>query len=217
MKNFLIFVLIVVLIVLLVIIGLKSCQNNNSDDGGILNLLPAESNVVIPDKIAIVQEIQKVGRLETAYANVDGVFTGERSQETLGGIFGEKLIFMAYAKVTAGIDLELLDSDDILIINSKSVKVFLPQAEIFDIVFDNNASYVVSRQTGLLSSVDSEMETQVRQEATKYLLQYGIDSGILPVAQQNAQVVISELLKKFGFEEIEFLSTDPSIEIKPIE
>jgi len=124
---------------------------------------------------------------------------------------------MAYAKVTAGIDLESFADDAVLVVNSQSVKIYLPQAEVFDIIIDNDKSYVVNRETGFLASVDPDMETQVRQGAQKSLLQNAIDAGIIPAAEQNAKIVLTDFLKKFGFTDIEFLDTDPNIETESLD
>ena len=214
LKSFFIMLLVIAVVVLVIIISFKSCGKDISS--GLLNLLPNETNSVIPDKMVIVQQMQQLGRLETCSVEIQGVFTGERNQDQLWGACGEKLVFMAYAKVTAGIDLESFANDSILVVNSQSVKIYLPQAEVFDIIIDNDQSYVVNRDTGFLANVDPDMETQVRQQAQKSLLQNAIDAGIIPAAEQNAKAVLGDFLKKFGFTDIEYLTTDPSVETKPI-
>ena len=51
---------------------------------------------------------------------------------------------------------------------------------------------------------DPNLETQVRQEAERQLLEAAMADGILRTAQQNAATTITSLLQGLGFEKIEF-------------
>jgi len=82
-KSFFIMLLIIAVLVLVVIISFKSCSKDI--DSGLLNLLPNETNSVTPDKVVIVEQMQQLGRLETAAVNIQGAFTGERNQDQLWG------------------------------------------------------------------------------------------------------------------------------------
>jgi hypothetical protein len=63
---------------------------------------------------------------------------------------------------------------------------------------------VYSRQTGLLVSVDPNLETQVRQEAERQLQQAALLDGILKTANTNARSTLTSLLQGLGFERVEF-------------
>jgi hypothetical protein len=63
---------------------------------------------------------------------------------------------------------------------------------------------VYSRQTGLLVPTDPNLETQVRAEAERQLLEAAIADGILRTAQQNATSTVTSFLKGLGFETIDF-------------
>jgi parvulin-like peptidyl-prolyl isomerase len=61
---------------------------------------------------------------------------------------------------------------------------------------------VYSRKTGLLVSVDPELESQVRLEAEGELLEEASRSGILVKAQENARSALTAMLLGLGFEKV---------------
>ena len=201
MKKTLLVLILVLAILVVILILFKSCNQNNS---GPLNLLPDQATTIIPDKVVIVNQIKAMARLETTSISFEKVIKAERGQEILFGIFGEKLTFIAFGEVVAGIDLSLINDDDIQITDAKSVKATLPRSEIFYTVIDNKKSYVVDRDTGLLAYVDHNLETQIRKEAQIQLQKDALDFGILIIADKNAQIFLKEFLNKLGFENIDF-------------
>jgi Protein of unknown function (DUF4230) len=68
---------------------------------------------------------------------------------------------------------------------------------------DSAKTRVYSRQTGLLVPTDPNLETQVRQEAERQLLEAAMADGILRNAQVNAASTVRSLLQGLGFEQIE--------------
>jgi hypothetical protein len=75
---------------------------------------------------------------------------------------------------------------------------------VFSTRIDSAKTRVYSRETGLLVPSDPNLETQVRQEAERQLLEAAMADGILRTAQQNAATTITSLLQGLGFEKIEF-------------
>jgi hypothetical protein len=135
------------------------------------------------------------------------VLTAEKDQDWFWGACGEKLVFLAYGQVIAGIDFEKIQEQDIQIVDPKTIKVHLPQAEIFNVVLDNEKSSVVDRDSGIFATVDPQLETRVRKKADEVLLQNAKDLGIIDIANKNAEIVVGELLRKFGFESVEFVDS----------
>jgi hypothetical protein len=62
---------------------------------------------------------------------------------------------------------------------------------------------VYSRDTGLFSSPDPNLESQVRQEAERQLQQAALQDGILNTAAENARNTITGMLQGFGFQQVE--------------
>jgi hypothetical protein len=55
----------------------------------------------------------------------------------------------------------------------------------------------------LFSSADPNLESEVREEAERQLLQAALQDGILKTAADNARSTVSGMLKGFGFREVD--------------
>ena len=168
--------------------------------------MPTPATVKI-DSTVIVQEIHKLSRLETAVVNSERIIPGERNRDKLWGVFGETMTFIAYGQVVAGVDLNNFTKNDILVIDSNSIEVKLPKAEIFNVIIDNQKSYVASRYKGPLASSDKDMESKVRQLAEIDCQNNALGQGILDKADANAKDTVSNLLLGFGFKVVSFISS----------
>lgn len=159
---------------------------------------------VLPDPVTIINQIRPLARLETIQYTVEKVITAEVGQGALAPLLGDRLLFVGHGYVTAGIDLEKLDSQD-LVFEAGVIKVRLPQAEIFDATLDNDKSYVYDRDTGLLRHSDKNLETIARQAAEDQIRQAALEDGILAQAQSNAESFVRSLLNKLGYSQVEFI------------
>ncbi len=162
---------------------------------------------ILPDPVTIVNQIRPLARLETIQYTVEKVITAEIGQGALAPLLGDKLLFVGHGYVTAGIDLEKLGSQD-LVIEGGVVKVRLPQAEIFDATLDNHKSYVYDRTTGLLTHGDINLETIARQAAEDQIEQAALDDGILAQAQANAESYLRSLLNRLGYNQVTFVQSE---------
>jgi len=95
-----------------------------------------------------------------------------------------------------------LQPGDVLV-QGQRVSIHLPAAEVFTTRIDNARTRVYSRDTGLFSSPDPNLESEVREEAERQLRQAALQDGILKTAADNARSTISGMLKGFGFHEVE--------------
>lgn len=160
---------------------------------------------VLPDPLVLVLEIRQLFRLETACLTLEKIVRGTRDNDRLGGVFGETILFVAVGQVVAGVDFDKLTDSDIEVISSDTVKVRLPQAEIFYVVIDNQKSYVAYRDKGVLAHFNFKLETVIRDKAQESLKKNAIESDIFNIANINAQENIRKLLEKFGLKKIEFI------------
>jgi len=152
----------------------------------------------------VVDRIQRLQRLETVVYTMDKLVTGEKENPVLPDFLtGDRLLMMVHGEVVAGIDFSYLKPEDVKV-NGKQVHLHLPTAQVFSTRLDSAKTRVYSRQTGLLVPTDPNLETQVRQEAERQLLEAALADGILRTAQQNASSTISSLLQGLGFEKIDF-------------
>ena len=158
---------------------------------------------ILPDPVTIINQIKPLARLETIQYTVEKVITAQVGQGSLAPLFGDKLLFVGHGYVTAGVDLNTISSQD-LVVGAGSIQMTLPPAEIFDATLDNDKSYVYDRVTGLLTHGDVNLETAARQEAEAQIRQAALDDGILAQAQANAESFLESLLNKLGYSRVSF-------------
>ena len=156
------------------------------------------------DQPTVVRQIQKLQRLETVSYTMDKIISGGHDNPLLPKfLVSDRLLLMVHGEVIAGVDLGKLQPSDVAVINRK-ISVHLPKAEILVTRLDNERTRVYSRDTGLFSSPDPNLETQVRQEAERQLQQAALQDGILKSADENARNSVQSILRGLGFDQIEF-------------
>ena len=184
--------------------AVQPVSDMTSDLGTQVAMILHPTPTVLPDPVTIINQIRPLARLETIQYTVEKVITAEVGQGVLAPLLGDRLLFVGHGYVTAGIDLEKLDSQD-LVFESGVIKVRLPQAEIFDATLDNEKSYVYDRDTGLLRHGDINLETVARQAAEDQIRQAALDDHILAQAQSNAESFLRSLLNKLGYLQVTFI------------
>jgi hypothetical protein len=161
-----------------------------------------------PSPSTIIRQIRSLSRLETASFTVEKVITAESGQDALAFLFGDRLLLVAHGQVIAGVDLEQMQDDAIIVTQDDRVIVAMPPAEVFVVTLDNEQSYVYDRETGFFG-LNSELETEARQAAEEEILTAALEGGILDMAEDNARAYLERLILGFGFREVIFLSDDP--------
>ncbi len=172
---------------------------------GIVNPTPT----IIPDPVTIILQVRNLSRLETASYTVEKVITAETGQGPFSFLFGDRLILVARGQVIAGVDLGKMEEGDILITEDGTVVVTLPPVEILVATLDNQKSYVVDRDTGLVGT-NPALETEARQAAEKEVLDAALEDGILDTAQRNAEIYVRQLIMALGFDEVIFAQAVPT-------
>jgi hypothetical protein len=152
----------------------------------------------------VVDRIQQLQRLETVVYTMDKVVSGAKENPIFPDFLaGDRLLLLVHGEVVAGIDFSTLKPGDVRV-DGRQIRLHLPQAQVFSTRLDSAKTRVYSRQTGLLVPTDPNLESQVRQEAERQLLEAALADGVLRTAQQNASSTITSLLQGLGFEKIEF-------------
>jgi hypothetical protein len=172
---------------------------------GLLHLLGAwrgGQTQINVDQPTVVHQIQQLQRLETVSYTMDKIISGEHANPYLPKFLaGDRLLLVVHGEVVGGINLAELQPSDVQIQGQK-VSIHLPTAEIFSTRIDSARSKVYSRDTGLFSSPDPNLESEVREEAERQLQQAALQDGILKTASENARSTISGMLQGFGFHEV---------------
>lgn len=174
--------------------------------------LPSASSSVTVLRPApnVLLAVRGLARLESVSFHMERVIDLSDKQSRLFGLIESEdaILLVAVANVTAGVDLQRLNSASIDVDpNSRMVRVRLPPAEIFSVALDNDHTYVHTRRTGLIAQRKEDLETRARTEAERALLDAARQAGILTTASKNAQRAVEALLRSLGFETIDVIAT----------
>lgn len=151
---------------------------------------------------AVVQRIQRLQRLETVVYSMEKIVAGAQDNAYLPKFLGgDRILLIVHGEVTAGIDLAKLDESKINI-TGRRIEIALPPAEIFATRIDNERTRVYSRETGLFTTPDPNLESEARREAERQIGQSAIASGILRTAADNGRATVTGLLQALGFDSI---------------
>jgi hypothetical protein len=161
--------------------------------------------VIQADQPTVVRQIQQLQRLETVRYTMDKIISGEHANAYLPKFLaGDRLLLIVHGDVIAGVDLTKLQPFDVSV-RGRKVAVHLPPPEILVVRLDNAKTRVYSRDTGLFSSPDPNLESEVREEAEKQLQAAALQDGILKSAEQNAHDALTIILRGLGFDEVDFV------------
>ena len=151
----------------------------------------------------VVQRVQQLHRLETVVFSMDKIVSGGFESRVLPRFLsGDRILLLVYGDVTAGVDLSHLDPEA-LEVRGRSVRLTLPPAELFATRIDNERTRVYSRDTGLFTAVDPNLESEVRRAAEKEIRQAALDGGLLTSAAANARATLGAFLRALGFESVD--------------
>lgn len=155
------------------------------------------------DQPTVVRQVRALQRMETVSYTMDKILSGERENPILPKFLaGDRLLLVAHGEVIAGLDLSKLQPSDVEV-HGSSVSIRLPAAEIFTTRLDNAKTRVYSRDTGLFSTPDPNLEGEVREEAERQLQSSALEDGILKTAETNARQTVTSVLATLGFEKVE--------------
>ena len=137
------------------------------------------------DQPTVVRQVRALQRMETVSYTMDKILSGERENPILPKFLaGDRLLLVAHGEVIAGLDLSKLQPSDVEV-HGSSVSIRLPAAEIFTTRLDNAKTRVYSRDTGLFSTPDPNLEGEVREEAERQLQSSALEDGILKTARDE--------------------------------
>ena len=154
------------------------------------------------DQPTVVRQIQRLQKLETVSYTMDKIIGGARDNAYLPKFLaGDRILLVVHGEVVAGVNLGNIKPSDVTV-QGHSISLHLPPAEVFSTRIDNAKSRVYSRDTGLFSSPDPNLESEVREEAERQLQQAALVDGILKSADQNARSTVSGMLTGLGFTQV---------------
>jgi len=116
---------------------------------------------------------------------------------------GDSVRMFAVARIGAGVDLSQVSVRDVVLGDDGVVEMTVPAAVIQYVDPDEDATQVLERDTGIFTSADPGLESDVRKIADEVLVQNAIDSGILDKAETNARSVLTDFILTLGYKDVE--------------
>lgn len=154
-------------------------------------------------RLTVVRQVQQLARLESVVFGMDKIVAGGEENKYLPQfLVGDRLLLMAYGEAIAGVDLGKLEESAVEL-DGETLRLTLPEPELFVVRVDNERTRVYSRQTGLFTRVDPHLESEARREAERQLRQAAIDNGILTLARDHARATLRAFVGALGFTTVE--------------
>lgn len=155
---------------------------------------------------ALVTQVRQMNRLETASMRVMHVSTTTQTYDMVpDALGGDQLTFLAVGDVIAGIDMSLLNRNDVWREPDGTVVLRLPPSQILVTRVDNKESHVINRKTGFLRRADVTLESRARQRAEQEIRNEAVRKGILNMAGQNAEARLADFLHTTGVQKVKFV------------
>jgi hypothetical protein len=171
------------------------------------------SRVEVRATPGVVLAIRDTARLESTVFHIEKVVEASDPQSHLWGLVQTKdaLLLVAVGDVVAGVDLaKVRDSDVQADPAMGTVRAVLPQPEIVSSSFDEQATHVYSRTTGLLAARNEQLEGEARRKAETQMRAEAIDEGIFDRARASTARTLSALLHQLGYGHVTIDWTDRS-------
>jgi hypothetical protein len=166
-----------------------------------LFLLP-EGEIRQLDTPAVIQKIQGISQLVTVKYIIEKVIVIEDAKW-----YGEnRVLLVAHGITKAGIDLSKLQAADVVVDDeTRSLKIFLPPAQITDCYLDEHKTHVIERTTGVLRLFDKDMEQNARRSAIEDIRRAAKMNGIIKDAEERAVMQLEGLFLNLGFDSVEVI------------
>jgi predicted transcriptional regulator len=200
----------VVVVAVLIVVGVwRSGDRFFQDVTKFLTVTQAEPKV--EPRSAVVKQIREASELTTAVFTMESVVPAQQDA-TLGGfvVGTTKLLYIARGEVRAGVDLSALTPDAIEVVGEK-LRLRLPPPRLLDSKIDISRSSVYDYNRGMLGlgpDVAPALQALAQQEALKKIKTAACADGILQKASDRAKLVVTQLVRIPGYQEI-------SVEIAP--
>jgi hypothetical protein len=179
---------------------------------GLIAAFTGGQSPVTVQATTVLEKVQSMSQLTTTRFNYSSLVTSERELPgILAGLYGDRLVMVAVGHVTAGIDLRQLTAESVTR-QGDTMTIRLPPPQLLDCFLDEQASYVVSRDTGLFARPAPNLDVSARRYAIGQFRDMALHDDIFAQVQINAQAAITNFVSGLGVKQVNVLTTprDPN-------
>jgi hypothetical protein len=150
----------------------------------------------------VVRQLREASELTTAVFTLETVVEESLDRRIAGLTIGRtELLYVAHGTVRAGVDLDKLADDDV-VVDDRAVFVRLPAPGIHDAKIDVGRSYVYDIDRSLFGPADPDLQTRAERFALSKVLAAACEENILGQANERASIAVRALLGAAGFSEV---------------
>lgn len=161
----------------------------------------------LPTNTTVVTEIQHIGKLETATYTIQQIIVYDPNPNSWWNFLGSaKELFVVYGKVTAGLDLSALKSNDVIIQGKDaktSITLNMSATQILSTIIDPTRTEVYDADTGIYAlfgqTISPDTTVKILAAAQDTLQSDACKDGILQQAADSAKVQLTSFLTTVGF------------------
>lgn len=176
---------------------------------GLLSALSGGASPVTVTGTTVLDRIQTLSQLTTTRLSYSSLITSEREMpDLLKGLYGDKQMMVAVGHVNAGIDLRQLTPNSITTENNV-MTIRLPPPQLLDCFLNEQASYIVSRETGIFARPAPNLDSAARRYAVGQFKEMALKDEILVQVQTNSQTVIQNFVLALGVKDVRVITTPP--------
>jgi hypothetical protein len=156
---------------------------------------------------ALLLSLQDLSVYKAATANLQLIIDLEKDARFVPSfIKGERTLFVAAGSVDAEVDFSRIDKDAIKVsADRRTATITLPRPSLGKVRIDPNASYVASRQRGILDrlgsvvSGDPDSQRELYQLADRRIHAAAAQSDLISRAEQNTRATLQGMLRGLGY------------------
>jgi hypothetical protein len=171
---------------------------STDDIAGVFEAEPYEE--IGPVTITAIRDLAQLTTVESVQYTIVEKGTDEG---WLAWARGDSLRMFAVARIGAGVDLGELTIRDVVLGDDGVVEMSVPGAAIQYVDPDEDATQILERDTGIFTSGDPGLESDVRRIADEVLVDNAIEAGILDRAEDNARSVLTDFLLNLGYQDVQ--------------
>lgn len=176
-------------------------------EGVKMTLTPKPPEETVDVKTVVVQQVREVSELTTAVFTMEAVVPAQSDRKIGEYTIGKtNLLYVAYGEVQAGVNLEEISTADVTTSEEgKRVKLVLPPPQLLDSKIDVERSNVYDYSRGFLNLGPDrapQLQELAQKEALVKIERAACEQDILGQASDRAELVVTQLLKSAGFEEV---------------
>jgi hypothetical protein len=176
---------------------------------GLVSAITGGPSPITIQATTILDKIQSLSQLTVTRFSYSSVITAQRDlPPLLAGIYGDKLVMVAVGHVNAGIDMRQLSSSSVTG-DADAMTIRLPPPQLLECFLNEQASTIVSRDTGLFARPAPNLDLESRRYAVHQFRDMALKDDILNEVQKNAQAAIRAFVANLGVKSVTVVTTQP--------